>query len=100
MTTEDEVLAYIGRRLVDTRVSRGLSQRAAAEIVGLPYMVLGSYERANRKMPVTTLYNIAVGYELSPAFFLPVIVPDGQLYTIPEALRRAAKIVEESYSNG
>ena len=61
----------IGRRLRALRVDRGLALPAAAQLVGLRPMTLGSYERGERALSAAGLVDIADGYGVEPCHLLP-----------------------------
>lgn len=63
----------IGLVLRDLRVDAGLSQRVAAEGMGVEGTVLGSYERGERGVSVERLILIAEFYRVQPAHLLQVI---------------------------
>lgn len=66
-----ERLALIGQRLRRVRHELGLSLNAAAEKASIPAVVIGSWERADRRVSVDQLYRLADGYGVPISSFLP-----------------------------
>lgn len=64
-------LVAIGRRLRTVRQGLGLTLNTAAEKAEIAPVVIGSWERADRRVTVDQLYRLADGYGVPISSFLP-----------------------------
>jgi transcriptional regulator with XRE-family HTH domain len=78
--SEPSPLIRFGRRVRDVRMHRGLSQEQLAAKAGRHWTYIGSVERGQRNVTLTTIYALASALGLEPADLLsrdrPVGVPE------------------------
>jgi transcriptional regulator with XRE-family HTH domain len=67
-----EVYRYIGSRLRQIRVDRGLTQTSAASILGVSPQQYQKYEDASSKISLVHIYTLVQHYGLSLDAILPV----------------------------
>jgi transcriptional regulator with XRE-family HTH domain len=57
----------LGERARDRRLELGLSQMALADIIGLHFTFVGSVERGERNLSLSSILRLAQGLEINPA---------------------------------
>lgn len=81
----------LSRRLRDARMDRGLSQRAVAEVIGVPRTAITQIEAGNRSVSTLELAKMASCYRRPVDFFLAVTGADEDILV---ALHRVAPGLE------
>jgi transcriptional regulator with XRE-family HTH domain len=66
-TRRTEAQSTLGERARDRRLELGLSQMALADTIGLHFTFVGSVERGERNLSLSSLLRLAQGLELNPA---------------------------------
>jgi transcriptional regulator with XRE-family HTH domain len=66
-TRRTDAQSTLGERARERRLELGLSQMALADIIGLHFTFVGSVERGERNLSLSSLLRLAQGLELNPA---------------------------------
>ncbi len=70
-TKTSSYLIEFGRRVRDLRIAKGLSQEAFADISGFHRTYIGSVERGERNVTLTTIAVLARTLEVEPSSLIP-----------------------------
>lgn len=60
-----KIIAIMGIRIKELRIQKGLSQEALADLVGLHRTYIGSVERGEKTITISSAKKIADGLEIS-----------------------------------
>ena len=60
-----KIIAIMGTRIKELRIQKGLSQEALADLVGLHRTYIGSVERGEKTITISSAKKIADGLEIS-----------------------------------
>ena len=55
----------IGKNIREQRISQGISQETAAELLGISTLSYGRYERGERRIPLSRLIHLSILYNVS-----------------------------------
>ena len=76
--------SLIGKRIQQTRKSKGLSQEKLAEMTQLSSAHIGHIERASSKLSVAALVGIANALDVSPDMLLSDVIHQSKTYLVDD----------------
>lgn len=65
----DPVDIHVGRKIIEARIIRGISQEKLADAIGLTFQQVQKYERGANRVSASKLYRIADALGVSVTFF-------------------------------
>ena len=83
---------FIGDRIREVRISKGLTQEQLAEKADMSVNFLGEIER-NQKLPGLYIFtNIITALDISADYILRDVLPSGKCYVDDEIIKRLEKV--------
>ena len=65
----DPIDVYVGRRMRERRLKRGLSQPALGQLLGVSFQAVQKYEAAEIRLAASTLYRLSQILRVTPGYF-------------------------------